>query len=254
MKEQISLLETIGLTELEAQVYLYFLENGQSKVTQVYKALKTDKSSTYRVIENLSKRGLLIGLGEEYGKQFIVSDPNLLIELAKKKQEDLEVASDAISKYISALTQDKGELFKRENITIYEGQDAYRKIMQKRLDEKAEVIREISNAKIVADNVEGYWEYMEYFIPRRVKLGIKHKSIVMSADKNRKYEKSDPKLLKEVKYISGKPFASTIVTFNDYTSIYNEASDRKLGILIKDKMIAQTIEVFFDVLWNYLPN
>lgn len=254
MQDQHALLQQIGLTELEARVYIYFLENGASKVTDVYKALGTDKSSTYRVVENLTNRGLLVGLSEEYGKQFVASDPKLLLNIAKQRQEELKVASNAINGYVDNLLRSRGDLYKRENITIYEGEQAYSQLMEKRLEVKPELIREVANAGSLISNVPGYNQYMDEYVPRRIELGIPIRSIDTEEDRGRKYEGTDPKILKEVRYMPSQKIQSLISTFGDYLSIYNEGGERKLGILIKDPMIAQTINVLFDVLWLYLDD
>jgi sugar-specific transcriptional regulator TrmB len=253
MQDQIKQLQEIGLTELEARVYLYFLESGPSKVTEVYKSLKTDKSSTYRVVENLSNQGLLVGLGEVYGQQFMVSDPNLLIEMVKSKQRNIKVASNAISKMISDLTTNLAEEYKKHNITVLEGKDAFFAIMEKRLEVGESPIREMDNTMLLQEVQEAYIQYIPDYIERRKKRKLFLKSIRPYKDHKRRTVKLIPGSFKDIRVLpKGIKIDAFLTTFGDYTAIHNLKGKRILGIIIKDPAITGVVNTMFDLVWEVL--
>jgi sugar-specific transcriptional regulator TrmB len=244
-------LQQIGLTELESKVYLFVLKHGPCSATQVYKELKHDKSSTYRILEELVSKRLLISLGETYGQQFMVSDIHELDAKVKEQKKGLEVAEDTISSLITELSTNSAENYKNHNITIYEGPESYVKLMEKRLEIGSSPIREISNAKILPEVNKNYWEYVEQHIKRRIRKKVFLQALVRSSESEIKYEQTDAKLLKEVRYLPDSfKINSTIATAGDYTLIDNKYRDRLLGIVIKDKLVTELINSMFDFIWE----
>ncbi|MEI7579079.1 MAG: helix-turn-helix domain-containing protein [bacterium] len=253
MKSLITSLQSAGLTELEANVYLYFLQNGPAKVTEVYKALKYDKSSTYRIVSELVMKNLLTSLGEKYGEKFVCTDENKLFDLVKEQQLKLKVASDTISNYLTQFVNQHSKYYKNHNITVLEGEDAYLVPMQKQLEKGVEIVRTLSNADATVKYFPGYYEYMKYFIPERVKRGIKMKILATSGTLNDQYVATNPLELKEVKFLPPEfQLQASLRIFGEYTAISNKYKERGLGILIKDKFITEMFVNLYELIWNLI--
>jgi len=245
-------LQQIGLTELESRVYLHVLKHGPCSATQVYKELKHDKSSTYRILEELVSKKLLVSLGETYGQQFIVSDIHELDAKVQEQKKGLEVAEDTISSLITELSTNSAKNYKNHNITIYEGPESYVKLMEKRLEAKPEMIREIggSNQKTL-EVYEQYWQYVDGFIKRRIKMNIPLRALDPISEASEKYEQTDRKLLKEVRYLPDSFKANAaLAMFGDYVTIHNKVKERTLGIIIKDKLVNEILTSMFDFIWE----
>ncbi len=244
-------LQQIGLTELESKVYLFVLKHGPCSATQVYKELKHDKSSTYRILEELVSKKLLISLGETYGQQFMVSDIHELDAKIQEQKKGLKVAENTISGLITELSTNSAENYKNHNITIYEGPDSYVKLMEKRLEIGVSLIKEIGNASILPQVNKNYWQYVDGFIKRRIKSNIQLRALVPKTDATQKYEQTNPKLLKEVRYLPASfKVNATITIAGEYTLIDNKYQDRMLGIIIKDKLVTELINSMFDFIWE----
>lgn len=250
-EDNLQVLISAGFTELEARIYLYILKHGIVTVPEVHKALKTDKSSTYRVIENLVDKKLLTPLGEEYGQQFKVSDTDYLIRLAESKVEKTKVVLSKITDLVEEIRKDTADLYKRENISVYEGEEGFKVVMNKRLEIGTKLIREIANPSALPETTPIYWEFVEKFIKRRVEKGIHLRGLVRVEDKEQRFEQTDPELLKEVRYLpKGFRIGGTISTFGDYTSIISHKGERQLAILIKDKIISEVVNSMYDFIWE----
>lgn len=244
----INKLEVLGFTQLEAKVYLYILEHNICKASAVYKDLNLDKSSTYRIVEELVDAGLVSKIGEKYGQELMVNNPDNLFDLVREKQDELEVASNTISDLIDDLSENAAQKYKDYNISVFEGREGYYKAMEKRLDSGSKMIYEISGDYQYPTD---YWDYIPDFIARRVKKKIFLKSLVSQSVKNRKYEQSDDKLLKEVRLLPLRFQNKTLISIvGDYTSIANMESGRRLTVIIKDEMISQVMKSMFDVIWQ----
>ena len=78
-------LERLGLTRKEAEVYITLLSLGKATGYQVAKESTFDRSTTYFLLRELRKKGLVLQLPDAAKQFFIAKDPREFIET--KKQE-----------------------------------------------------------------------------------------------------------------------------------------------------------------------
>jgi sugar-specific transcriptional regulator TrmB len=82
-------LRLIGLTELEAKIYLKLLKLGEVKVSELAKKTKVTRTQLYPLLEKLVEKGVVEKLEDKPIIRYKVLDPDkliLLLERWKKQQ------------------------------------------------------------------------------------------------------------------------------------------------------------------------
>jgi sugar-specific transcriptional regulator TrmB len=98
LDEAIETLERLGLTSLEAKVYVALAQTGKSTVKIISKISDTDRANTYRTINKLQKRGLItktINTPNRY--EAIPIQEGITALLKDKIQENQEIKEKAKS-------------------------------------------------------------------------------------------------------------------------------------------------------------
>ena len=92
----ISELVQLGLTRLQARIYVTALTLGRSSAASIAKNVSVDRGLTYRIIDGLTKLGMLeIELGMP--NLFIARDPHLFIEARKSEYEARAKMADYVA-------------------------------------------------------------------------------------------------------------------------------------------------------------
>lgn len=78
-KDLVQLLESVGFTQKEAQVYLALLELGKGNVTEISKITKLKRSIIYVILEGLIKRGYVSELPNLKINTYQAMDPSVIL-------------------------------------------------------------------------------------------------------------------------------------------------------------------------------
>src|SRR3989338_7077733 len=121
MNMDIKLLEDIGLTKSEIQVYLALLELGSSTTGKIVDKSKASSSKIYEILEKLIQKGLAAYIIKSGVKYFEASSPERLMDYMNEKEERVEIQKEALKKIIPELElKHKLSRYKSE-ATIYKG-------------------------------------------------------------------------------------------------------------------------------------
>src|SRR4030042_1390974 len=122
MLEQI-LRETNLLNEKEAKVYLASLELGQAIVNAIAKKAGVNRATSYFVIENLIKMGLMSSFHKDKKQYFIAADPERLLEIVDQKKKLYESKADRLNKIMPELRSINNKQKNRPVVRYYEGKE-----------------------------------------------------------------------------------------------------------------------------------
>lgn len=244
-------LEAVGLTELEAQVYLYLLHHGPCGASRVYQALEFDKSSTYRLLDNLVEAGLVQQVGKGYGREFKVSEPNFVLELAKRKSSELSEAEQNIAELVTNLEDRAAEEYRSRNVQVYEWAASVRQIWQAQLAPGVKIVREIGTTSILAPHVENYQGFMQEIARQRAQKGIFLRSLVAEQDADLVIDQSSGELMREVRFLpQGFTLQAAVAVFGETTGFHYPKGERVRGVVLKDEIIASLVKSLFDQVWQ----
>jgi sugar-specific transcriptional regulator TrmB len=100
-------LETIGLSEKEAKVYVASLELGKATAQEVAKKADLKRPTTYFTIEGLMNMGLMSSVHEGKKQFFMAENPERLEEVYKAKQDELKRQGEKLKSMIPELKKIK---------------------------------------------------------------------------------------------------------------------------------------------------
>ena len=232
-----SILENIGLSNIEIKVFITILELGESKAGKIIEKSNLQSSSAYNAINSLINKGLLSYIRKGQIKYYKTVDPEAILDyIDLKKREYLKLLPELKSRQ-KKTNQNEVEFFKS-----YRGIKALISDLMKD-SKKGDIYRSFS-----IENENEYERAMEnVFTP--TKLITKQKKLILRVifpEKNRHPSKKST--IDEKKYLNF-PMPQNTLILNDKVAIISW-KDESSGILIKSEDIAKKYSDFFDALWK----
>lgn len=243
------ILEEIGLTKTEINLYISLLKLGQSTTTNIIKESGIHASKVYEFLDRLIKKGLVSFVIKSNKKYFSAAEPKILISFLKEKEKLIEKQEAEIEQLIPELTSVKAESEDKINSQIYEGLNGIKTVYHKILEtlQQGETQYIIGAPRVGNELVEGFlldWH------KKRIKKGIRCKYIYDSNVRDfGKVRENMP--LTEVKYLpDGRVSPVWIEIFGDYVITCHIKRHNAVLFLIKDKEIAKSYLDYFSLIWK----
>lgn len=237
-------LKNAGLDDKEVKVYISLLELGKTSVMEISKESGIDRTTCYRMLQNLLKIPLVQTLKEDKKTRWAALNPSYLIDYVNKRRDSIkEVFPDLQAIY--NLDEEKPKL------TYFEGIPGLQK-------STADIIREVKHrGEILSFSTPGaaagYYSQKEFLhlAQERVSKQIMSRILIPTIEGAPGYiEGEDWKNWRHVKVVDDKkmPFKATINVWNNKISILIIKS-HPIGVVIESKDLADTMKDIFEVLW-----
>ena len=110
----------LGLTESEAKIFLYLVENGKSTASIISKKVQVNRTTTYDALNRLLAKGFVTYVVGANVKHFISTKPENIVKYFQEKEKQAEL----ISKKLNELKKQEEELFE-----IFEGKKGIKTIL-----------------------------------------------------------------------------------------------------------------------------
>lgn len=233
----IKILEDAGLTNTEVRIYLMLLKSGSSLAGTITRETGIHRRSVYDAVERLIEKGLVSYILTNNRRYFSAEDPKRMLDMLKEKQDNVEMVLpelEAISKFAP---ESKETLF-------YKGKLALKSIFNDQISEGKEILVLGGSEKV--NEIMGY--YFMHYDKERKRKGIRVRIIFKESARKDDYVRKIP--LADIRFIPDKD--SSPVAINIYsgkTAIILWTPD-PIGILIKEKEIAEGYRKYFEMLWN----
>lgn len=240
--EEKYVLKKIGLNSKEAEIYIELLKLGNSKVNEIAKRLNLPRTTIYSILNSLLQKGLVFYTIKSGIKYFEAVDPKRVLKIEEEKIKDLKSIIPNLEK-IKKTVEEKPE------IEIYEGIEGIKTILEN--------ILKIKPKEILVIGCDEIFKTLEFYFPHWNKKRIKEKIFCRILQ-----EKTD-EINKEIK-LKNKTndkikFLLKDIKINTMTYIYSENvafltmnKEKLIGVIIKNKDIAQTQKELFELIWRLL--
>ncbi|MCD6575786.1 MAG: hypothetical protein J7K73_01345 [Nanoarchaeota archaeon] len=237
MENLVKKLKFLGLTKVEAEVYLALLKLGMSRAGKISKEAQLNRTTTYAALKSLLDKGLISYVIESNRKVFKATNPKYILELIKEKEEEAE---KMLPKLLSLYTSPK----KESQVTLFYGYKGVKSVFQDILRTAKEVL--------VIDAEGQFSEKMSYYAPyyirevERKKIKIRH--IV------RRGAKVNSTKTTTIKYIPRKTKSQSVIDiYGDKVAIiiWSEPPE---AVVIKNKAAADSFRSYFEILWKSAKN
>lgn len=234
-----------GLSEEQALVYGYLLDRGPQKAGALSSWLGIKRGLTYKVLEQLETMNLVEKKGGSGTvASFTPLHPSHLLDMIEARAKSILLTKETLTYSLGSLASKYNLLSGKPNVQFYEGHKAVEKITQDYPKQEKEIRQwiDISTAlSFIEKETLGY-------LNKRVQMGISKRMMVSNTQKNKEYIEKGSALTEFRLVKSSLP--SAIQVYDNTLAILTLSSEKKIGLIIEDEAIAQTIKSLFDEMWE----
>lgn len=241
------ILKNYGLSEKEIAVYLSLIELGPSPVRSIAAKSKVNRGTTYDILKDLIKQGIVSYYNKESKQYFVAEEPEKLLTAIDQKQEDLLEIKASIQENLPLLKT----LFEKQGgkpvIKLYEGTKGLRFILEdvlgtlKKTSDKLYYVYSSSEVK-----GELYKTYKD-FNKDRLKAKISNRVIAFGKG-------GELVGLDERKWMNAEHGTPTyiIIYSGKVAMISRSSSGDPIGVIVEDQALYQTQKMIFEFNWSKL--
>lgn len=230
----IKILEQVGLSRGETEIYLVLLKIGEATASEIAKHTKIARPNVYDYLNKLKEKGLTSFVTKNNKMYYTPSSPERIIDYIEEKKD---VLVNNIDSLLSLYTSKK----EMPKVEIYEGTEGFKILMNDIIKNKQDFVGWGGSDKVR--------EYIpEFFIERylnlRKKNNIKGKMLYVETEH---VLKTPLTKFKKIQREFTSP--STTLAYGDRVAIMIYTSI-PLIIIIKSKELAESYKKHFRLLWN----
>ncbi len=234
--DHISLLQSLGFTQIEAKTYLTLLGAGKSVAGSIAKKAKIHRRNTYDALEQLLQKGLVSYTIINNRKSWCAVHPEKMISLIKEQETSL---TNAIPELIAQFQESKS----KRTVEVFEGLGGMKTFFDDMIKTKKEIIMLFATGKayVFLPNYMKKWDKELNLHKIKVKV-ILNPSVDIKPYKNYKYGR--------IKVLPSTFSTPTQIFIYGNKSCVALWSENPLAILITDEDITAGFREYFKFLWE----
>lgn len=240
--EIISFLEEYGFTQKEAGVYVAILQLGHASVGDVAKIAKIKRPTTYIILDELMRKGLVDLLPKENKTYYIAKSPEIILKMLSRKEK---LAQSFIPQLMALFNETK----EKPKVQYFEGEDAAKKAYDDSIKEGKKVF-----AFFGAEDIPGIWEnqYANEYMTNRIKNEIQARVIVSSGAKALEYKRRGKLSMRETKIVDAKkfPLKVEVLIYGNKIAIISFDKSYGFSLIIQNDQFATTMKSVFNFMWE----
>lgn len=207
-------LETIGLTQKEADLYELLLESGEVSIGALIKLSKLKRATVYKSLYSLETKGLITKRTFQKKLHVKPESPSKLITLSEKQIHAVERAQASLHSLLPQMTQTFISTVEKPVVTVYEGVEGLKKIYEDTLAEGMPIYAALSTENV---DPELFKWVTTVYTRKRIAAKIPVQVIVSSGGWAEEYTRRNKKELRETYLVSKEkfPFQHEIDIYGD---------------------------------------
>jgi sugar-specific transcriptional regulator TrmB len=244
-------LKKAGFSEKEALVYTHLIRLGAQPASVIAEKADINRTTTYDIIETLTKRGLIASIKKDGITYFKALDPKELLNYLEREKVEhtkkIENQQKEIEELLPALISLENPESTKPKVTFYEGEKGMRQAYEDTLTSKEDILA-YANVEDMHKGLPNF--FPEYYQRRGVEKKIHIKCIAPNNKTSIERHKHDKQENREMVLISESEY-----DFSPEINIYEDkvlfASWReKMAIIIKSKEIAEFHKKMYKLAWK----
>ena len=250
-----SLLQKIGLSDKDAEVYLACLELGTQPASVIAKKAGLKRPTTYLILEALLKKGLVSEYTGSSVKYFTAVSPEYLLNFVEKQRRELTSHQRELEQYLPQLQSLSNPYSLNPKVRFYEGIDGIERVMDDTLSvQKTEILSYSSIDRWFSR--EDLQQYITQYGKRRVlEKKIPLRGIVIDSVLARQYLEKDYPDSPELTQTRWFPqdisnFHNEINIYDNKVAICSLGRHELIGLIIESSEIADSQRVIFELAWK----
>ena len=237
-----TILEEIGLTKKESQVYLALIELGSSSAGLIIQKTGFHRAVVYDLLERLIEKGLVGYVIKGRKKYYESTNPQKLMDILKERESKLKL----ILPNLMELSQFKDHL----DIKIYKGREGIKTVFEDIIREKPKEWISIGSSGETYNLLPGF---LDWFHKQRIKNDIKAIGLLLNTNEAIKRGNSLKKMENtEIRYLPKSFVTPTVINiYNNRVTLYSVTKDKiPFIILIENSQISRSFKEYFKWLWK----
>ena len=239
------LLEDVGLSTNEAEVYLASLRLGTQDINALGKETKLAPFDVSVILTNLLDRGFVSKFSRE--KDFFTPEqPAVLVKILENGKMKMEANITNLKKHLKHFEDYMNPSFTKPEIAFYEGPEGIVAAYEDTLTSKTEILAFAS-----VDNTESILpEYVSKYYKRRKAAKIPIRAIFPDSKMARARQKKDLEELRESRLLpkSALNIEIEVNIYDDKVAYFS--IPEKLAVIVKSKLIAASMREMFGICWK----
>lgn len=245
----LELLQNLGLSKNEAEIYETLLGAGEAAVSDIARATNINRRNIYDVLNRMMEKGLVFPVLQNGESRYKPVDPGKLMELLKEKETQLEKSLPNLQQLYRTQPKDN-------EVYVYKGPEGWKNYMR-------DMLRIAQPAYFIA--AKGGWldERVKHFYPQFLKEA-QRKKIEFHHLFDWEVRTELPELFKDVqkkyKFLPpGYSAPGSIDIFGDHVNIISDlrvggfADDDFSFTVIVNQHIADSFRIWFKYMWDFCP-
>lgn len=238
-------LQNLGLSEKESKVYLTSLQLGKSSVQNISKKSGVNRATTYVIINELIRKGLMSSSLEGKKQYFFAEAPEKLNILFRDQELEIRKKMEHLEKILPDLKTINTSSNGKPVVRFFEGKEGMRAIAEELFETK----KDDSISMIYSyDKLLKMFSKEEIDSMRKRRQTRQIRARIITND-DQSQLKTDAKVIR----LSSKKFniESDIAIFGDKIRIVTQ-KENPVGVIIENREISKTLKILFDLAWENL--
>lgn len=239
-----ALLEEIGLTKKECEVYLALLNLGSVPAGPLIKQMGMYRAEVYNLLDRLIDKGVVHYVVQANRKYFEAEDPRRLIEYIESKEEDLRNKKKELQLMLPDLMVQRSLSKDSQEGTLYKGMKGMKSIFEDILNYETEFLVLGASGQFK----ELFGSYYIHWHERRRKKGMRQK--IIYAESMRKEKREGELKMREIRYLPSKSIGpATTFIYGDKVAIILW-SDIPIAFVMRSNSVADSYRNYFGIIWK----
>lgn len=246
------LLQTLGLTSNEAQIYEVLLQTGQVQAHVLIAKSGLKRATVYKSLYTLEAKGLVKQTDIAKKLHFAPSSPQTLLELSERQFEKQQRTRDDLRNMLPLLTSNYIMSTEKPIVTVLEGIEGYKQGHLESLIDGETEICSYEYFNVERDSL--LHDFWEKYMKKRVKMGIGVRSITSDTSSSRNWTKIDDTYKRTTKYVDVNKLSFLIDKniIKDKVILFSNSHDKLITTIIQNAEIAKMEKAVFDLCWDLL--
>ena len=238
-REIAEILADFGLNDKEQRAYLALLPLGRTALAPLARAAGLPLTTAQSVMGRLVDRGLVRPSQRKTRRDYEALDPVVLRRLLERQAEEAAEAIPLLQRLRAAQgAAPKVRVYWRERVA-----DVFHRALQAR----SKLVYEI----VSAADIQEYFGEKFHFTRRRLKGGVRLRSLRVEATEIKKYSAAaHVRELREAKFLPRELAFRASVMFWDDTVAFFSSSDERLAWTVESPAVREMWRQLFDLLWS----
>jgi sugar-specific transcriptional regulator TrmB len=239
-------LKEFGLSEKEALVYIALLELGTATVSEIAKTANINRSTTYIILESLSKKGLVNFVQGRNIRLYDATTPENLIQYLKNLSQKYDSLISKAKELVPQLKKFSSKKETRPTIKLIEGNEGIQTVYEDALN-SLEIIRKYGSIENIQKNLP---EFLPHYYKKLAEKNIRIQTILPDNPKAREFAILDQGTSRETFLIPQEKYSSS-----PEISIYNNKITfvffkEKFALVIENQELADAFKKVFGLAWQ----